>query len=240
MENNEDNNKEIQISLDINISFDLLSKLINPSLEYTGEQLKEGLVFLKEILVPSAFKYAEEKFESILFRGTHVFNKFRYSYSSILLFNDNSFAPVNYNDNFYKELPPWTWPLGRKNDNDEQYLMNKVLPDNGTICDKKYFITLLSQSLSLDKNLKIKVLNYWPNLSQFQVDSLIEIFEDEKVKFQKLYIKYPESVNRVILETLITWSKVLHEEEMIAIDTLIFPALSGDIPFRPFNENYDF
>ena len=48
------------------------------------------------------------------------------------------------------------------------------------------FIDLLEHSLSLSTFEKKRVIDAIPTLSQFQIDELIKVFEDERVEFRKL------------------------------------------------------
>jgi len=51
--------------------------------------------------------------------------------------------------------------------------------------DNHYFFTLLFNSLSLNIGEKYRIISEIPNLSQFQVDSLIEVFVEELNKFKE-------------------------------------------------------
>lgn len=48
------------------------------------------------------------------------------------------------------------------------------------------FIDLLEHSLSLSTFEKKRVIDAIPTLSQFQIDELVKVFEDERVEFRKL------------------------------------------------------
>ena len=55
-----------------------------------------------------------------------------------------------------------------------------------TKLDEKHFIDLLEHSLSLSVTEKKRVIDAVPTLSQYQVDELHKVFEDERVEFKKL------------------------------------------------------
>lgn len=48
------------------------------------------------------------------------------------------------------------------------------------------FVDLLEHSLSLSTFEKKRVIDAIPTLSQFQIDELVKVFEDERVEFRKL------------------------------------------------------
>ena len=55
--------------------------------------------------------------------------------------------------------------------------------------DEKYFLDLLEHSLSLSLFEKKRVVDAIPTLSQFQIDELHKVFEDEREEFKKLFPK---------------------------------------------------
>lgn len=69
----------------------------------------------------------------------------------------------------------------------------KIPPHNLTF-DEAYFLKLMSGSISLMKEEKIKIIESVPKLSQYQVDELIRILEDEKRKFAELDEKHQAKV----------------------------------------------
>jgi hypothetical protein len=52
--------------------------------------------------------------------------------------------------------------------------------------DAANFLELLEHSLSLNVYEKKRVIDAVPTLSQFQIDELIKVFEDEREEFKKL------------------------------------------------------
>jgi hypothetical protein len=60
--------------------------------------------------------------------------------------------------------------------------------------DNSYFSQLLNDSLSLDEHEKRRIMDQLHNLSQFQIDQLIKMFEEEDDKFLELEKEFPEDV----------------------------------------------
>lgn len=63
--------------------------------------------------------------------------------------------------------------------------------------DKFYFTNLLLSSLSLSMMEKFRVIFKAPKLSQFQVDELIKVFEDEQSEFNRLLKEDAEDVTKL-------------------------------------------
>ncbi len=74
-----------------------------------------------------------------------------------------------------------------------------------TTFDEKYFLYLFAGSLSLSLEEKRDILAKMPNLSQFQIDELIKILEEEKQKFDELEKKHPEQVQKLKLTAKKEW-----------------------------------
>lgn len=55
-----------------------------------------------------------------------------------------------------------------------------------TKVDHVRFTGLLQHSLSLDVPAKLRVIESFASLSQFQIDQLVEVFEEEAEEFRKL------------------------------------------------------
>ena len=73
---------------------------------------------------------------------------------------------------------------------DSTFRSNVKLPEHETDVDEWLFLKLLSGSISLSIDEKKKIVqNFWA-LSQYQVDELIKIFEEEKSKFSWLDEKH--------------------------------------------------
>ena len=65
-------------------------------------------------------------------------------------------------------------------------LFGKFMIHPLTTFDEKNFMDLLEHSLSLSTFEKKRVIDAIPTLSQFQIDELVKVFEDERVEFRKL------------------------------------------------------
>ncbi len=73
----------------------------------------------------------------------------------------------------------------------QQFLSSvKIPPHPNTTFDEKLFIELLAGSISLTINEKKNIITAVPQLSQFQIDELIKIFQEEKGKFAELEKKH--------------------------------------------------
>jgi hypothetical protein len=70
----------------------------------------------------------------------------------------------------------------------------KVPAHPNTKFDEKRFVQLLAGSISLTINEKKKIIEAIPQLSQFQIDELIKIFEEEQEKFTELEKKHAEQM----------------------------------------------
>lgn len=66
-----------------------------------------------------------------------------------------------------------------------------VIPDHPeTSFDEQKFLTLLRGSISLTRDEKWRIIQAIPKLSQFQIDELQKILEEEKFKFSQLSPKH--------------------------------------------------
>lgn len=70
----------------------------------------------------------------------------------------------------------------------------KIPPHPNTKFDEKVFVELLAGSISLTINEKYKIIQAIPQLSQFQIDELIKIFQEEQQKFAELEKKHAAEV----------------------------------------------
>lgn len=70
----------------------------------------------------------------------------------------------------------------------------KVPAHPNTTFDEKRFIELLAGSISLTIQEKERIIQAIPQLSQFQIDELIKIFDEEKAKFTELEKKHADQV----------------------------------------------
>lgn len=65
-----------------------------------------------------------------------------------------------------------------------------AIPAHTTTFDEQRFLTLLRGSISLTRDEKWRIIQAVPKLSQFQVDELQKILEEEKRKFSELSPKH--------------------------------------------------
>lgn len=82
------------------------------------------------------------------------------------------------------------------------------------------FIDLLEHSLSLSTFEKKRVIDAIPTLSQFQIDELIKVFEDERVEFRKLMPTEWEIIKWLLTKAQNEWEQlkdIYIEEERATI-----------------------
>lgn len=75
-------------------------------------------------------------------------------------------------------------PPRSKTPNDK--ILERFLVHPFTTFDEKQFLDFLEHSLSLSTFEKKRVIDAIPTLSQFQIDELIKVFENERVDFRNL------------------------------------------------------
>lgn len=74
--------------------------------------------------------------------------------------------------------------------------------------DEASFIDLLEHSLSLSVFEKKRVIDAIPTLSQFQIDELIKVFEDEREEFKKLLSKEGETIRDLVVKAKEGWNQL--------------------------------
>ena len=81
--------------------------------------------------------------------------------------------------------------------------------------DEKYFLDLLEHSLSLSVYEKKRVIDAIPNLSQFQIDELTKVFEDEREEFKKLLPKEGDTIKDLVVKAREGWKQLfdIYEQE---------------------------
>lgn len=96
----------------------------------------------------------------------------------------------------------------------------KVPPHPNTTFDDKKFIELLAGSISLTIQEKERIIQAIPQLSQFQIDELMKIFEEEKAKFAELEKKHADQVAELEKAHAQGWQdlEAKKEEEAAAAD----------------------
>ena len=82
------------------------------------------------------------------------------------------------------------------------------------------FIDLLEHSLSLSTFEKKRVIDAIPTLSQFQIDELVKVFEDERVEFRKLMPTEGEIIKGLLIKAQNEWEQLkdIYAEEVRAND----------------------
>lgn len=77
-----------------------------------------------------------------------------------------------------------------------------------TTFDEAAFLDLLEHSLSLSVFEKKRVIDAIPTLSQFQIDELFKVFEDERVEFRKLMGTEGEVIKGLVIKTQNEWEQL--------------------------------
>jgi len=89
----------------------------------------------------------------------------------------------------------------------------KIPPHPNTTFDEKRFVQLLAGSISLTLTEKKRIIEAIPQLSQFQVDELIKIFEEEKGKFAELEKKHADQVKELEEKHKGSWEDLESQKE---------------------------
>jgi hypothetical protein len=89
----------------------------------------------------------------------------------------------------------------------------KVPPHPNTKFDEKKFVELLAGSISLTITEKKRIIEAIPQLSQFQIDELMKIFEEEKAKFAELEKKHAEQVKELEEKHKESWKDLESQKE---------------------------
>lgn len=78
---------------------------------------------------------------------------------------------------------------------DHSFITGVPIPAHpNTQFDEKKFLELLAKSISLTKTEKQRIIASIPKLSQYQIDELMRIFEEEQKKFAELNKKHEEQL----------------------------------------------
>lgn len=99
-------------------------------------------------------------------------------------------------------------------------LIGKFMVHPLTTFEEKNFIDLLEHSLSLSTFEKKRVIDAIPTLSQFQIDELVKVFEDERVEFRKLMPTEGEIIKGLVIKAQNEWEQlkdIYIEEEKATI-----------------------
>ncbi len=87
-------------------------------------------------------------------------------------------------------------------------LIKRFMTHPLTTFDETYFIELLEHSLSLSTFEKKRVIDAIPTLSQFQIDELVKVFEDERVEFRKLMPTEWEIIKWLVVKAQNEWEQL--------------------------------
>lgn len=74
--------------------------------------------------------------------------------------------------------------------------------------DENAFLDLLEHSLSLSTFEKKRVIDSIPHLSQFQIDELMKVFEDERIEFRKLIATEGEIIKGLVIKAQNEWEQL--------------------------------
>ena len=123
--------------------------------------------------------------------------------------------PVPPADQAWPPVPPPP-PPRPKTSNDE--IFGRFLVHPLTTFDEKSFMDLLEHSLSLSTFEKKRVIDAIPTLSQFQIDELVKVFEDERVEFRKLMPTEGEIIKWLVVKAQNEWEQLkdIYTEEVKA------------------------
>jgi len=111
--------------------------------------------------------------------------------------------------------PPVTQPP--TDDNKPKYTFGKMLndfktniklPSHNLKFDEVRFLRLLAGSISLTKDEKVKIIKSLPKLSQFQIDELMKILEEEQEKFTELSEKHGEQLEKLERKHVEDWHDI--------------------------------
>lgn len=87
-------------------------------------------------------------------------------------------------------------------------LVGKFMIHPLTTFAEESFMDLLEHSLSLSTFEKKRVIDAIPTLSQFQIDELIKVFEDERVEFRKLMPTEGEIIKWLVTKAQNEWEQL--------------------------------
>jgi hypothetical protein len=89
----------------------------------------------------------------------------------------------------------------------------KIPPHPNTKFDEKKFLELLAGSISLTITEKERIITAIPQLSQFQIDELMKIFEEEKGKFTELEKKHADQISELEKQHAGSWQDMESQKE---------------------------
>ncbi len=91
---------------------------------------------------------------------------------------------------------------------DNAIIMDLVAVHPLTTFNELEFVDLLEHSLSLSTFEKKRVIDAIPNLSQFQIDELVKVFEDERTEFRKLMPTEGETIKWLLVKAKNEWEQL--------------------------------
>ena len=101
-----------------------------------------------------------------------------------------------------------------QNQQDSQALLQMPIPAHpNTKFDEKKFLELLAGSISLTITEKKRIIEAIPQLSQFQIDELMKIFEEEKGKFAELEKKHADQIAELEKQHAGAWQDLESQKE---------------------------
>lgn len=109
-------------------------------------------------------------------------------------------------------------------------IFKKIVHHPLTQFDENKFIDLLEHSLSLSTFEKKRVIDSMSELSQFQIDELMKVFEDERVEFRKLVSTEGEIIKGLVVKAQNEWEQLkdIYTDEIRAADQARADQLAAD------------
>ncbi len=92
---------------------------------------------------------------------------------------------------------------------DHSFISSVTVPAHpNTQFDEKKFLELLAKSISLTKTEKQRIISSIPKLSQYQIDELMRIFEEEQKKFTELNQKHEDQLKALEEKHKTDWDDI--------------------------------
>lgn len=92
---------------------------------------------------------------------------------------------------------------------DHSFITSVTVPAHpNTQFDEKKFLQLLATSISLTKLEKQRIIDSIPKLSQYQIDELMRIFEEEQRKFAELNKKHTDQLKDLEAKHKDDWNDI--------------------------------
>jgi len=141
-------------------------------------------------------------------------------------------------DNPFTDLPPWYWPLSPvdREETRRNAILDELIPVSPAVdMNRELMANQLCWSVSLSTEEKQKIMQGLPQLSQYQVDSLMEIFDEERLKYMTMFRDVSEfnaHLINLLLDYQRQWAVLLLKDEKAgnagffgALDEHLFPHL---------------